>query len=130
MRTIRRPLTMALVAATALTSTAAAQERHAVSPSLLANAVSGRVAEDDAARAAVREALGRAEVGRVAGRVGVDLDEVRGAVDTLQGDDLHKAASAARQVNQTLVGGQSITFSTTTIIIALLVVILIIVAVD
>jgi hypothetical protein len=130
MHTLRRLLAVALVAAMAPASTAAAQDRHAVSPSTIASAISGRLAEDAAARAAVREALGRAEVGDVATRVGIELDVVRGAVDTLEGDDLDRAASAARQVNQALVGGQNITFSATTIIIILLVVILIIVAVD
>ena len=43
------------------------------------------------------------------------------SVSTLSGPDLEGAASAARQVNDTLVGGAySVTLSTTTIVIVLL----------
>jgi hypothetical protein len=89
-----------------------------------------QVASQDANRAAVREALARPEVKRVAAGVGVDANRLAAAVDTMAGPDLDQAASAARQVNQQLVGGDSsISISTTTIIIALLVIILIVVAV-
>ena len=62
--------------------------------------------------------------------MGVDLDRVNAAVDTMQGADLEQAASTARQVNQELVGGaSSVTLSTTTIIIILLAIILLVVIV-
>jgi len=75
--------------------------------------------------------LGRSEVKGVAERAGIDLRRATGAVSTLQGEDLARVASQARQVETALAGGQSrIVVSTTLIIIALLVLILIIVAVD
>jgi hypothetical protein len=59
------------------------------------------------------------------------MARVIAVADTLAGADLERAAEAARQVNEPLVGGAStVVISTTTIIIALLVLILIIVAVD
>ena len=59
------------------------------------------------------------------------MARVAAAAETLSGADLERAAEAARQVNDSIVGGASnVVISTTTIIIALLVVILIIVAVD
>jgi hypothetical protein len=101
-----------------------------VAPSQLAATVADHVASDDANRAAVHEALARPEVQRVASSWGVDLTRADAAVDTLQAADLERAASAARDVNQQLVGGAStVVLSTTAIIIILLVVILIIVAV-
>jgi hypothetical protein len=121
------PLVMLLVCSTSLF----AQERHAVDPAALAAAVTGHAAQQDAERAAIHEALARPEVQEMAGRVGVDLHRVDSAVDTLSGESLDRVASAARDVNQTLVGGAStVVISTTTIIIALLVLIVILLAVD
>jgi len=67
----------------------------------------------------------------VAGRAGLDLRKATNAVASLDGQNLTTVAAQARQVEQSLAGGQSkIVISTTMIIIALLVLILIIVAVD
>ena len=111
-------------------SAVAGQQPHIVSPNQLSNAMATQVATQDAKRAAVRESLTRPEVRRVAAGIGVDVDHLALAVDTMAAADLDQAASAARQVNQHFVGGDSsVTLSTTTIIIALLVLILIIVAV-
>lgn len=131
MRTLRRLLAAPLVLVTVFSSTAFAQDRHAVDRSALADAVAGHVAQQDEDRAAIREALARPEVREVAAKSGVDLDRVAAAVDTLEGNALAQAADSARQVNQALVGGQStIVISTTTIIIILLIVILIVIAAD
>jgi pyruvate/2-oxoglutarate dehydrogenase complex dihydrolipoamide acyltransferase (E2) component len=109
----------------------AADERHVLDRAALAAAVAGRAARQDADRAAVHEALARPEVRDLASRMGVDLNRAGAVVDTLSDAELVRAAGAARQINEQLVGGQgSVTFTTTTIIIALLIVILIIVAVD
>jgi hypothetical protein len=60
----------------------------------------------------------------------LDLTRAAAAVDTMNASDLDRAATAARDVNQQLVGGAStVVISTTTIIIVLLVVIIIILAV-
>jgi hypothetical protein len=131
MRTFRTLLVALLVFTLALSSTAFAQERHAVNPSVLSQTVTQQVAQQDANRAAIHEALARPEVRGVAEKSGIDVDRLDASIDTLNGSALAQVAAAAQQVNQSLVGGAStVVISTTTIIVALLVVILIIVAVD
>lgn len=131
MRTIRTMVVTVLVSLLALSPSAFAQERHAVSPSALSQAVAQAVSQQDADRATIKEALQRPEVREVAGRAGFDLDRMQASVDTMNGTALTQAAAAATQVNQALVGGAStVVISTTTIIVALLIVILIVVAVD
>jgi hypothetical protein len=131
MRTVRRVFVGLLMFVLALSTSAFAQERHAVTPADLANVVSQQVDQQDAHRAAIHEALSRPEVREMAAKAGIDLDRFDASVNTLSGDSLDRVASAAQQVNQSLVGGAStVVISTTTIIIALLVVILIIIAVN
>lgn len=131
MRTFRTLLVALLVFTLGLSSSALAQDRHAVNPSVLSQTVTQQVAQQDANRATIHEALSRPEVREVAQKSGLDLDRINASVDTLSGNSLAQVAAAAQQVNQTLVGGAStVVISTTTIIVALLVVILIIVAVD
>jgi hypothetical protein len=106
-----------------------ADQQHIVAPAQVAAAVADRGAQQDADRAAVADALKRPEVREFATRMGVDLSTVDARISTLAGADLARAADAARQVTDDLVGGAStITISTTTIIIVLLLVILILVA--
>lgn len=130
MRTLRTLLVGPLVFVTALAPTAMAQERHVVDPAALATVVGQHVAKQDADRTAIRDALARPEVREVAVKTGINLDRLTAAVDTMSGESLERAAGAARQVNDRLVGGATtLVISTTTIIIALLILILIIVAV-
>ena len=130
MRTLRQALVGSFILVLALSASAFAQERHAVDPAALANSVTQHVAEQDARRGVIHEALARPEVREMAGRAGIDLDHVDKSVDTLTGESLDRLASAAGDVNQALAGGAStVVISTTTIIIALLVVIIIILAV-
>jgi hypothetical protein len=127
----RQLLVALLVFSLALSSSAFAQERHAVDPSVLSQTVAGRVASQDASRAAIHDVLNRPEVRSVAEQSGYDLDRINASVDTLNGASLDQVAAVAQQVNQSLVGGAStVVISTTTIIIALLILILIIVAVN
>jgi len=131
MSTARTFLVFPLIALMLASSPAFAGQQHVVAPNQLAATVANDVAKQDANRAAVHQALGRPEVQRVASSLGMDLTRAAAAVDTLPARDLERAASAARDVNQQLVGGAStVVISTTTIIIVLLVVLLIIVAVD
>jgi hypothetical protein len=119
-----------LILSLTVSSPAFAQERHVVDPAALAGAVVQHVSEQDADRAAIREALARPEVRDTASKVGLDLSLTAASLDTLSGSELQRAADAARNVNQSLIGGASnVTISTTTLIIVLLVVILIVVAV-
>jgi hypothetical protein len=107
-----------------------AEQQHVVAPSELASTVADHVAKQDADRSAVHEALARPEVQRVASSIGLDLTRATAAIDTMSAQDLERAASAARDVNQQLVGGAStVVISTTTIIIILLLVIILIIAV-
>jgi len=129
MLTFRHASLVVLMMSLAVSAPAFAQQRHAVDPSALAQAVDQHVARQDADRTAIREALGRPEVQKIAHQMGVDLSRVDASVATLAGGDLERAATAARQVNGALAGGAStVVISTTTLIIALLVVILLIVA--
>src|SRR5581483_5110221 len=129
MRHARLLLTVALALLIAAPSGFAA-DQHVVSPQQLAATVSGVAAQQDADRAAIREALARPEVRDAARSLSIDIDRVTAATDTLSGADLAKAADTARQVNHQLVGGAStVVISTTTIIIALLLIILLIVVI-
>jgi hypothetical protein len=130
MQTARRFLVFPLMVLMIASSSAFAEQQHAVAPSQLASTIADHVAQQDANRVAVHEALARPEVQAVASSLGVDLTRATAAVDTMGGADLQRAANAARQVNQQLVGGAStVVISTTTIIIVLLLVIILILAV-
>ena len=141
MRTIRRLLVLPLMLVTIAASPAfadlprqsadgASADQHLVAPAQLAATVADHVAQQDASRAAIREALARPEVRDVASSMHVDLVRAATAVDTMTGADLEQAANAARTVNQQIVGGAStVVISTTTIIIILLLVILLIIAI-
>jgi hypothetical protein len=131
MPTVRKIVTFALAALIAAPSGLFAEQRHVVDPAAVAATISQHAAEQDANRAAVHEALSQPQVREMAGRLGLDVTRAAAAVDTMSGADLARAADAARQVNQQLVGGATtIVITTTTIIIALLVILLIVLAVD
>ncbi len=130
MQSVRTLLVFPFVALMMVSSSAFAGQQHVVSPGQLATAVADSVAKQDTNRATVREALERPEVQAVASKLGLDLSKATTAVDTLSGADLDKAANAAQQVNEQLVGGAStVVISTTTIVIILLLVIILIIAV-
>lgn len=110
---------------------AQAQTPHAAPPSAIDAALQQHVDASAADRETVLKLLERDEVRDVAGQVGLDLRRAATAIATLEGAELTRLATQARQVEEALAGGQSrIVITTTTLIIALLVIILIIVAVD
>lgn len=110
---------------------AQAQTPHAATHSAMDAAVQEHVASIASDRDDVLRVLNLPQVKTVADQTGLDLRKATTAVATLQGQDLATVAAQARQVEQSLAGGQSkIVISTTMIIIALLVLILIIVAVN
>ena len=122
---------LVVFALVSLVPPAHAQSTHAAPLSALEAAVQGHVAAADADREAVSRLLARPEVQQMAGEAGIDMRRAEQAVAALEGEELSAIAAQARQVEQTLAGGQSrVTISTTLIIIALLVLILVIVAVD
>ena len=103
-----------LFMATAAAPRLQAQAAHAAPQSALDAAVQQHVDTTAADRDAVLRVLGRSDVKGVAERAGIDLRRATGADSTLQGDDLARVASQARQVEQGLAGGQSrIVLSTT-----------------
>ena len=113
-----------------LVTPALSQEVHVVDQAAMERAVSESMSEDDAHREAVLRLLRRGEVHRLAAKVRLDLRQAEAAVSTLEGEELARLASLAREAESQLAGGQSkVTVSTTMIIIGLLVLILIIVAV-
>jgi hypothetical protein len=112
-------------------SSAFAQQSHVVDSATVAGVVRDHAEGVEQDRAAIRAALARPEVQSIANSTGIDVDRLSAAVNTLSAGDARRAAEAARDVNQTLVGGAStVTISTTTIIIGLLILILLIVALD
>jgi len=129
MHIVTRAVALFLVAIFSVTP-ALAQEAHVVDQAAIDQALSEAIGEDDAHRETVLRLLRRAEVRGLAAELQLDLRRAEAAVATLEGEELARFASLARDVETQLVGGQSkITLSTTTIIIGLLVLILIIVAV-
>jgi len=130
MHSVRTLLIFPLVALLIASTSALADQQHLISPSQLATTVADAAAKQDTNRATVREALERPEVQAVASKLGLDLTRAAAAVETMSGADLEKAANAAQQVNDQLVGGAStVVISTTTIVIILLLVIILIIAV-
>ncbi len=128
---MRKSLTVfPLVAALLIAAPGAqAQTSHAAPQAALDAAVRQHAASADEERAAVLRVLERSEVKEVAGRAGIDLRTVAGAVAALDAGQLAAVAAQAQQVDRALAGGAStIVISTTTIIIGLLILILIIVA--
>ena len=129
MKSIRTLLVFPLVGLLMASSSALAGQQHVVTPDQMAATVADGAAKQDTNRAIVREALDRAEVQAVASKLGLDLARATAVVDTLSGADLEKAANAAQQVNEQLMGGAStVVISTTTIVIILLLVIILVIA--
>jgi hypothetical protein len=103
-----------------------AQASHAAPQSALDAAVQDRSAAAAADRETVARLLQRPEVQAIAGDLGLDLRRAESAVATLDAPQLTELAAQARQAEQALAGGQSITISAIWIIIGLLVLILLI----
>ena len=113
----------------ALAPPASAQTSHAATQSAIDAALQQKVSDTSTDREIVLRLLERSEVKDLAGEVGLDLRRAQDAIATLDGQELTELAAQARQVEQSLAGGQSrITISTTLLIVALLVLILLIVA--
>lgn len=106
-------------------------QSHAAPSTAIDQALQQHVTAIDGDRAVVQRLLARPDVQALAAEMGLDVRRAQTAVATLDGEQLSRLASQARQAEQELAGGQgSIRISTTLIIIALLVIILLIVAID
>ena len=107
-----------------------AQTSHAAPQSALDAAVQEHAADAASDRETVARLLQRPEVQAIAGDLGLDLRRAESAVATLDGQQLTELAAQARQAEQALAGGQSVTISAIWIIIGLLLLILLILAVN
>jgi hypothetical protein len=106
-------------------------QSHAAPQAALDAALQQHVQSADADRAALLRVLEHPEVKSVAEKAGIDLRRAATAVSTLDDAKVSELAAQAKQVENSLAGGQSrVVISTTVIIIALLVLILLIVALD
>jgi hypothetical protein len=103
-----------------------AQQTHVNDKAALDQAVQQRVSQERADRETLRAFLQNPQVRSVVAKAGLSVEKAESAVSTLQGDELARAATQARQANQDLAGGATVVITTTTIIIILLVVIIII----
>lgn len=84
-----------------------------------------RIDQADADRAAIQAMLQRADVRRLAGTVGLDLERASAAAATMSGPALERMAEQARAIDNDLVGGEGrVVLTTTAIIIILLILIL------
>ena len=120
-------LSLVLAALATLGLGAEAQAQEAVSQDVRQElrallAESGPV---DADRAAVASFLTRDDVRRTAAARGIDLERLESGVQALSAGELAPLAERARDAQEQLAGGLTITVTSTAIIIALLVVILI-----
>src|SRR4029078_6937560 len=91
-----------------------AQQTHVINQSALDQAVQQRVAQDEADREALRPLLANPAVQGVAAKAGLSTEKAGAAVSTLQGDELRRAASQARTVNDDLAGGATRVLTTPT----------------
>lgn len=129
MKVVRR--TLAVCLAVLCMAPSASAQSNVIGKAALDRAVQERVARDQADREAIRTLLQRQEVRQIAAKAGLSLEKAIAGASTLHGDDLRQLAEQARQVDNTLAGGQStLVISTTTIIIILLLVILIVAIAD
>lgn len=106
-------------------SLAGEPQRHVVGQSEIQGLIDQQIGQADADRQAIRTMLQREDVRRIAGSAGLDIARVSAAAGALSGDALTTLAAQARDVNASLVGGDStVVLSATTIIIILLIIIL------
>lgn len=121
-----------LDAASAQEAEASAQEAEANAHTVSSAEISRTVAEhadrgaDD--RAVIRRVLEHSDARRIARTVGIELEQAEAAAATLDGEELARVATLARQAEAALVGGDAIVISSTALIIGLLVLLVILVA--
>ena len=119
--------TLALVLCFAMLAVPA-RAQQLVPPGAIDQALTEKAADVAAKQQNIRTALQQPEVQRVAKSLGVDITRAAGAIATLGGSDLDRAAAQAQLVNDELAGGQTVRLNLLWVIIGLLVIILIVVA--
>jgi len=107
------------------TSPAGEPQRHVTAANEIQARIDQQVDTAAADRQAIQTMLQRADVRRIAGSSGLDIERASAAAQTLSGSSLEDLAARARAVNADLVGGSdTIVISATTLIIILLVIII------
>ena len=107
------------------TSLAGEPQRHVVGENEIQARIDQQIGQADADRQAIQTMLQRADVRRIAGSAGLNLERASAAAAVLSGPSLEKLAAQAREVNAGLAGGdEKIVISVTTVIIILLILIL------
>jgi hypothetical protein len=106
-------------------SLAGEPQRHVVGDNEIQARIDQQIGRADADRQAIQTMLQRADVRRIAGSAGLDVERASAAAAVLSGPSLETLAAQARTVNAGLVGGDStIVISATALIIILLILIL------
>lgn len=101
-------------------------QRHVVGVNEIQSRIDQQISQADADRQAIQTLLQREEVRQIAGAAGLDLERASAAAAVLSGSSLDQLAAQARDVNASLIGGDSkIVISATLVIIVLLILILI-----
>jgi hypothetical protein len=107
------------------TSLAAEPQHHVTAANEIQARIDQQVDTEAADRQAIQTMLQRADVRRIAGSAGLDIERASAAAQILSGSSLTDLAARARAVNADLVGGSdTIVISATTLIIILLLIIL------
>jgi hypothetical protein len=107
------------------TSLAGEPQRHVVGGNEIQARIDQQIGQADADRQAIQTMLQRADVRRIAGSAGLNIERASAAAAVMSGPSLEKLAAQAREVNAGLAGGdEKIVISVTTVIIILLILIL------
>jgi len=109
-----------------LVSAPAWAQQHVADPAAMQQAIARQQATDTANRQIVTKVMGRPDVQALAARMGMNVQTAETAVAQLTGADLAQAATFAKTVDATPVGGSdSIVISTTTLLLIIILVLLI-----
>jgi len=122
-------LTMAWPFAHASTVTSV-DEKSIAGQAEINRAIQRSVGDEEAARAKIREVLGREDIRSLASKLGFDDVELRkadSAIDTLDGPELQRAAAHAVELDEHLSGGaMTITVSLVALLLIVIIVILLV----
>jgi hypothetical protein len=122
-------LTMAWPFAHASTATSV-DEKSIAGQAEINRAIQRSVGDEEAARAKIREVLGREDIRSLASKLGFDDVELRkadSAIDTLDGPELQRAAAHAVELDEHLSGGaMTITVSLVALLLIVIIVILLV----
>ena len=122
-----RTIALTLVACSLVwCSSAMAQQRHVVDPTVMRQAIADQALTDQQNRDAVLGVLQHSQVRDLAARLGLNLTRAESAVSTLGGAELAGLAGHARAAEAQLAGGdRTIVIGTTTLLLLIIILILV-----